>query len=128
MISTCFSGNNSIYLPTRCSSLSIHSRNFSPSLVGVRPKAVLIDGGTSIFKTIVFANPGLIYDLAIVQTTNQSFDFNGESDLDLEYAMGLTNPQPITLLQTGDIVEGSANVDISIFRGVYGCSTSRSRI
>jgi tripeptidyl-peptidase-1 len=43
---------------------------------------------------------------AIVQTTNQSFDFNGESDLDLEYAMGLTNPQPITLLQTGDIVEG----------------------
>ena len=43
---------------------------------------------------------------AVVQTTNQSFDFNGESDLDLEYAMALTNPQIITLLQTGDIVEG----------------------
>ena len=43
---------------------------------------------------------------AIIQTTNQSFDFNGESDLDLEYAMGLTAPQKITLLQTGDIVEG----------------------
>lgn len=40
------------------------------------------------------------------QTTEQSFDFNGESDLDLEYAMALTNPQPITLLQTGDTVEG----------------------
>jgi hypothetical protein len=43
---------------------------------------------------------------AIIQTTNQSFDFNGESDLDLEYAMALTAPQKITLLQTGDIVEG----------------------
>ncbi|RDB14895.1 Aorsin [Hypsizygus marmoreus] len=68
--------------------LDLFFRNFSPSLVGVRPKAVLIDG-------------------AIVQTTNQSFNFNGESDLDLEYAMGLTSPQPITLLQTGDIVEGA---------------------
>ncbi|TFK40519.1 Pro-kumamolisin, activation domain-containing protein [Crucibulum laeve] len=68
--------------------LDLFFRNFSPSLVGVRPKNVLIDG-------------------AIVQTTNQSFDFNGESDLDLEYAMGLTSPQPITLLQTGDIVEGA---------------------
>lgn len=44
--------------------------------------------------------------LAVVQTTNQSFDFNGESDLDLEYAMSLVNPQKITLLQTGDLVEG----------------------
>jgi hypothetical protein len=43
---------------------------------------------------------------AIVQTTDQSFDFNGESDLDLEYAMGLTPFQKITLLQAGDIVEG----------------------
>jgi len=66
-------------------------RNFSPSLVGVRPKAVLIDG-------------------AVVQTTNQSFDFNGESDLDLQYAMALTNPQPITLLQTGDLVEGATHM------------------
>jgi hypothetical protein len=46
------------------------------------------------------------YLTAIIQTTNQSFDFNGESDLDLEYAMALTAPQTITLLQTGDIVEG----------------------
>ena len=44
--------------------------------------------------------------LGVDQTTEQSFDFNGESDLDLEYAMALTNPQPITLLQTGDTVEG----------------------
>ena len=37
---------------------------------------------------------------------NQSFNYNGESSLDLEYAMGLVNPQPITLLQVGDLVEG----------------------
>lgn len=43
----------------------------------------------------------------VAQTQNQSFDFNGESDLDLEYAMGLTNPLNITLLQTGDLVEGA---------------------
>ena len=44
--------------------------------------------------------------IAVIQTTDQSFNFNGESDLDLEYAMGLVAPQKILLLQTGDIVEG----------------------
>ncbi|KAF9474024.1 hypothetical protein BDN70DRAFT_816380 [Pholiota conissans] len=68
--------------------LDLFFGNFSPTQVGVRPKSILIDG-------------------AVVQTTNQSFDFNGESDLDLEYAMSLTNPQEITLLQTGDLVEGA---------------------
>ncbi|KAF8158459.1 subtilisin-like protein [Crassisporium funariophilum] len=68
--------------------LDLFFRNFSPSLVGARPTNVLIDG-------------------AVVQTTQQSFDFNGESDLDLEYAMGLTAPQKITLLQTGDLIEGA---------------------
>jgi len=68
--------------------LDLFFSNFSPSLVGVRPEVVLIDG-------------------AVVQTTNQSFDFNGESDLDLEYGMALVNPQKITLLQTGDLVEGA---------------------
>jgi len=68
--------------------LDMFFEEFEPSLVGVRPDIVLIDG-------------------AVVQTTNQSFDFNGESDLDLEYAMSLVNPQKITLLQTGDLVEGA---------------------
>lgn len=54
----------------------------------------------------------MLIDGAVVQTTNQSFDFNGESDLDLEYAMTLTNPQPITLLQTGDLVEGKVQMTI----------------
>ena len=34
------------------------------------------------------------------------FDYNGESNLDLEYAMGLVNPQEVTLLQTGDETVG----------------------
>ncbi|PPQ72853.1 hypothetical protein CVT24_001181 [Panaeolus cyanescens] len=67
--------------------LDLFFRNFSPSLVGVRPKSVLIDG-------------------AVVQTQQQSFNFNGESDLDLEYAMALTAPQEVSLLQTGDLVQG----------------------
>ncbi|KAI0044219.1 hypothetical protein FA95DRAFT_1562476 [Auriscalpium vulgare] len=50
----------------------------------------------------------LIYSSRVVQTTNQSFDFNGESDLDLEYAMTLVNPQKITLLQAGDLPEGAS--------------------
>ena len=48
----------------------------------------------------------LIKITAIVQTTNRSFNYNGESDLDFEYAMALVAPQTVTLLQTGDIVEG----------------------
>ncbi|ETW82302.1 serine protease S53 [Heterobasidion irregulare TC 32-1] len=69
--------------------LDLFFANFSPSQVGVRPTLISIDGG-------------------VAQTTDQSFDFNGESDLDLQYAMSLTNPQPITLLQTGDLVEGAS--------------------
>ena len=43
---------------------------------------------------------------AVIQTTNQSSEFNSESSLDLEYGMALTNPQPVTLLQVGDLVQG----------------------
>jgi tripeptidyl-peptidase-1 len=43
----------------------------------------------------------------VVQTSQQSFGFNGESDLDLEYGMALvTASQPVTLYQVGDIEEG----------------------
>jgi len=63
--------------------------NFSPSLVGVAPQFVSIDGGVD-------------------QTEDQSFDFNGESDLDLEYGMTLVDPLPVTLYQAGDLVEGAS--------------------
>ncbi|KAH8992820.1 subtilisin-like protein [Lactarius hatsudake] len=68
--------------------LDLFFTNFSSKQIGQRPTLVSIDGG-------------------VVQTVAQSFNFNGESDLDLEYAMVLTNPQPITLLQTGDLAEGA---------------------
>ncbi|KAI4105412.1 MAG: hypothetical protein LQ339_003476 [Xanthoria mediterranea] len=44
----------------------------------------------------------------VVQTTRQGFQFNGESDLDLEYAMTLINPQKTTLYQVGDEVQGAS--------------------
>ncbi|KAH9176550.1 subtilisin-like protein [Lactarius sanguifluus] len=62
--------------------LDLFFKNFSSKQIGQRPTLVSIDGG-------------------------KASTFNGESDLDLEYAMALTNPQPITLLQTGDLVEGA---------------------
>ncbi len=49
----------------------------------------------------------LFLNIGVVQQQNQSFRYNAESDLDLEYTMVLTDPTPVTLLQTGDLVEGS---------------------
>jgi tripeptidyl-peptidase-1 len=48
-----------------------------------------------------------LLDVGVVQQQNQSIDYNEESNLDLEYAMALTDPMPVTVLQTGDLVEGS---------------------
>ena len=63
--------------------LDLFFANYSKNQVQRTPKLVPISGG-------------------VVQTENQSFGFNGESDLDLEYAMTLSNPIPITLYQVGD--------------------------
>lgn len=51
--------------------------------MGTRPIPVLIDGGLSpeIFRKRLLP---LIDNTAIVQTIEEDFDFNGESDLDLE--------------------------------------------
>ncbi|KAL0577149.1 hypothetical protein V5O48_004825 [Marasmius crinis-equi] len=68
--------------------LDLFFANFSPTQVGDRPILVSIDGG-------------------VAQTDNQGSEFNAESDLDLQYSMGLVNPQPISLLQTGDILQGA---------------------
>lgn len=45
---------------------------------------------------------------AVVQTTNQSFRFNGESALDLEFAMAMIHPQTTTLYQVGDLNQGAS--------------------
>ncbi|KAL9112021.1 MAG: hypothetical protein Q9227_003641 [Pyrenula ochraceoflavens] len=74
------------YLPN---DLDLFFANFSPKIVGTRPIFDSIDGG-------------------VLQTQNQSFDFNGESDLDLEYAITLVAPQQVTLYQVGDIPQGAS--------------------
>ncbi|KAK4545784.1 hypothetical protein LTR36_002738 [Oleoguttula mirabilis] len=74
------------YVP---SDLDLFFANFSQSQVGKRPILDSIDGG-------------------VVQQTNMSFDYNGESNLDLEYSMTLVYPQPVTLYQVGDLVEGAS--------------------
>ncbi|KIJ52628.1 hypothetical protein M422DRAFT_43457 [Sphaerobolus stellatus SS14] len=69
--------------------LDLFFKNFSAHQVQTTPTFVAIDGG-------------------VAQTQEQSFNFNGESSLDLEYGMTLTNPQPVQLYQVGDLVEGAS--------------------
>jgi tripeptidyl-peptidase-1 len=63
--------------------------NYSKALVGQSPTTYFIDGG-------------------VLQTEVESFGYNGESDLDLEYAMSLVYPQKVTLYQVGDLEEGAS--------------------
>ncbi|GJJ10047.1 hypothetical protein Clacol_004273 [Clathrus columnatus] len=83
----CSTKENSYAIAYLQSDLDMFFRNFSPSLVGSAPAFVSIDGG-------------------IDQLQDSSFSTNGESDLDLEYAMTLVAPQKVTLYQVGDLVEG----------------------
>lgn len=74
------------YLPA---DLDLFFSNFSSDLLGQRPIFDSMDGG-------------------VLQTIDEAFQFNGESDLDLEYAMALVAPQTVTLYQVGDLVEGAS--------------------
>ena len=69
--------------------LDLFFANFSKAQVQRTPILDSIDGGVD-------------------QTSAQGFQYNGESDLDLEYAMSLVNPQKVTLYQVGDLVEGAS--------------------
>ncbi|KIH89246.1 protease s8 tripeptidyl peptidase [Sporothrix brasiliensis 5110] len=71
------------------SDLDLYFSQFQPKLQGTSPIIKLLDN-------------------AVVQTTNQSFSFNGESALDLEFAMALIFPQRATLFQVGDLVQGGS--------------------
>ncbi|GBE84917.1 subtilisin-like protein [Sparassis latifolia] len=76
-----------VYVP---SDLDEFFDEFSVSQVGERPILYSIDGG-------------------YLQTVYTGFYFNGESNLDLQYAMGLLGPeQSVNLYQTGDMVEGAS--------------------
>jgi tripeptidyl-peptidase-1 len=74
------------YLPT---DLDMFFSVFAPEMVGDRPILNSIDGGTIYYP-------------------QESFGFNGEADLDLQYAMGLVYPQKVQLFQVGDNVEGAS--------------------
>ncbi|OAA60408.1 protease s8 tripeptidyl peptidase [Niveomyces insectorum RCEF 264] len=71
------------------SDLNLYFSQFQPSLQGKGPRVQLLDN-------------------AVLQTTNQSFNFNGESALDLEFAMALIFPQTATLFQVGDLDQGAS--------------------
>ena len=79
--------------------------NFSPSQYGMSPNMASIDGGKSVHCTETCI--GLTFQPGYAQTEYQGFEYNGESDLDLQYGMGLLGPsQMVTLYQVGDMVEG----------------------
>ncbi|KAF9222477.1 subtilisin-like protein [Gyrodon lividus] len=85
--------------------LDIFATNLSTGLVGKRPKLVSIDGG-------------------IIQTQDVGLQYNGESNLDLEYAMTLvTASQEVTLYQVGDTVEGMVSL-VLIFSKPYSYESS----
>jgi tripeptidyl-peptidase-1 len=56
--------------------------------------------------------------LGSILTSDLSFDYNGESNLDLEYGMTLvTKGQNVTLYQVGDAVEGMETTSMSNIQG-----------
>jgi len=63
----------------------------NPALRGTRPNLVSIDGGSVL--------PDSVYG---------GFSYVGESNLDLMYGISLVAPQPVTLFQVGDPVEGAS--------------------
>jgi tripeptidyl-peptidase-1 len=77
---------SNFYLPA---DMDMFFKLFEPDLVGHRPVLNSVDGGED-------------------ETQFVSFGDNGESDLDLQYAMSLVYPQEIQLFQNGDIVEGAS--------------------
>ncbi|KAJ7703330.1 peptidase S8/S53 domain-containing protein [Mycena rosella] len=95
----------------RPADLELFSSNFSsigssPSLVGARPILKAIDGEVH---------------AGVVQDINVTFEFNVESNFDLQYAMNLvTRAQDITLYQVGDIqIGGSFNTLLDAFDGSF---------
>lgn len=72
------------------SDLDLFFANFSTNQVQRTPTLNSIDGGE------------------VGAATTTGYNLNAESDLDLEYAMALVNPQKTTLYQVGDTVEGAS--------------------
>lgn len=91
------------------SDVQMFAQNYSTDLIGKEPYLVSIDGGKALFseRGTCRRQSNIYLFVGYAQTTDQGFDYNAESDLDLQYGMSLvTGEQTITLYQTGDIVEG----------------------
>ncbi|WYZ39383.1 hypothetical protein EsH8_III_001297 [Colletotrichum jinshuiense] len=71
------------------SDLDMYFNEFEPRLKGKTPIVSLVGN-------------------AVIQTQNQSFRFNGESSLDLQFAMAMIYPQTATLYQVGDLNQGAS--------------------
>lgn len=69
--------------------LDLFFAEFQPELVGEGPEIHFVAGG-------------------VLQKEKQSFFYNGESSLDLEYSMSLVYPQGVTLYQVGDMDQGAS--------------------
>jgi hypothetical protein len=72
------------------------------------PTSFPLMGVSFVYRVIV---PRLIlysaHPVGVIQTAETGFDYNGESNLDLQYGMALvTAAQNVTLYQVGDTVEG----------------------
>ena len=81
--------------------LDLFFANFSTKQRQRTPTLVSIDGG-------------------VPQTQATGFEYNGESDLDLEYGMTLVNPISVTLFQVGDNIEsGSFNTFLDALDASY---------
>ncbi|MCJ1248318.1 hypothetical protein MMC30_005535 [Trapelia coarctata] len=98
----------------------------SYAVVEYTPQAYLQSDLNKFYSTVSRQIPqgtGPLFDSidgGVDQTTSQNFNTNGESDLDLEYAIALVYPQKVTLYQTGDTVEsGSFNTFLDAIDGSY---------
>ena len=65
---------------------------------------------SSITYMAVISDNVVFFFKGVVQTIQEEFDYNGESNLDLQYAMNLVNlvgsEQDVILYQVGDIPQG----------------------
>jgi len=78
------------------------NKDNSYGIVEYTPQAYVpsdLDLFFAVFNTLEIGERPILdsFDGGAVQNINESFGYNGESDLDLEYAMTLMYPQPVTL-------------------------------
>lgn len=92
---------------------TLAASNNSLGIVEYTPQAFLqtdLDLYFKDFESKLVNKPPIVtlLDNAVVQTQNQSFSFNGESALDIEFAMALVFPQQVNVFQVGDTNQGGS--------------------